>query len=405
MYKKKLFMLKVDFEKAFDSLSWSFLDSTMMQMGFSIKQRQWMRACLNLGYTSVLVNGSPTLKFKIERGLRQGDLLSLILFILSIEALNVVLTEAKNKNLFKGVKVGKDKVEVSHFQFANDALIIGEWSLMNIKNLSRILSCFHLASGLKVNFNKSKLFGLGVTNVDLHSFAMKIGCLSSTFPWVYFFSTFKAPKSIINKLECIRRKFFWGGSLDSSKIAWIAWDKVISPLNKGGLGVGSLWVSNLGLIAKWWWRFLNERDSLWCKVIHSIHGPHGGLLNASSIRCKSGPWYHIAKLKDDFQDYGIDLPSLFKKKIGNGESTSFWLDKWLGGPPLCHIFPRLFRLEVNKECLVCDRCPSVIPLNIAIGSSHENHTTAWFVPPHLGSIVDYIQRPNTQILPPGLHFN
>ncbi|GKE93497.1 hypothetical protein Tco_1574592 [Tanacetum coccineum] len=113
-----------------------------------------MRACLNLGYTSVLVNGSPTLKFKIERGLRQGDLLSLILFILSIEALNVVLTEAKNKNLFKGVKVGKDE----------DPLV---------------------ASGLKVNFNKSKLFGLGVTNVELHSFAMKIGCLPSTFPCTY----------------------------------------------------------------------------------------------------------------------------------------------------------------------------------------------------------------------------
>nr|GEU76869.1 cysteine-rich receptor-like protein kinase [Tanacetum cinerariifolium] len=104
MYKKKLFMLKVDFEKAFDSLSWPFLDSTMMQMGFSLKWRQWMRACLNSGYTSVLVNGSPTSKFKIERGLRQGDPLSPLLFILAFEALNVVLTEAKNKNLFKELK-------------------------------------------------------------------------------------------------------------------------------------------------------------------------------------------------------------------------------------------------------------------------------------------------------------
>ncbi|GKB01228.1 cysteine-rich receptor-like protein kinase [Tanacetum coccineum] len=109
MYNKKLFMLKVDFEKAFDSISWSFLDSTMMQMGFSFKWRQWMRACLNSGYTSVLVNGSPTPEFKIERSLRQGDPLSPLLFILAIEALNVILTEAKSKNLFKGVKVEKDK--------------------------------------------------------------------------------------------------------------------------------------------------------------------------------------------------------------------------------------------------------------------------------------------------------
>ena len=123
-------------------------------------------------------------------------------------------------------------------------------------------------------------------------------------------------------------------------------------------------------------------NSIWCKVIRSIHDPHGGLLNASSIRCKSGPWYHIAKLKDDLQDYGIDLPSLFKKKIGNGESTSFWLDKWLGGPPLFDIFSRLFRLEVIKDCRVCDRCPSIIPLNITTVPSPQNETTVSFIPCH-----------------------
>nr|GEX70510.1 reverse transcriptase domain, reverse transcriptase zinc-binding domain protein [Tanacetum cinerariifolium] len=48
------------------------------------------------------------------------------------------------------IDVGKDKVNVSHLQSADDALIIGEWSRTNIKNLSRILTCFDLASGLKV---------------------------------------------------------------------------------------------------------------------------------------------------------------------------------------------------------------------------------------------------------------
>ncbi|GKA96280.1 putative RNA-directed DNA polymerase, eukaryota, reverse transcriptase zinc-binding domain protein [Tanacetum coccineum] len=114
------------------------------------------------GYASILINGSPTKEFKIERGLRQGDPLSPFLFILAMEALNVAILKAQTLDIFRGAEVGIDKVPISHLQFADDALIIGEWSTFNVQNLSRILTCFHLASGLKVNFNKSKLFGLGV---------------------------------------------------------------------------------------------------------------------------------------------------------------------------------------------------------------------------------------------------
>ncbi|GKA50280.1 putative RNA-directed DNA polymerase, eukaryota, reverse transcriptase zinc-binding domain protein [Tanacetum coccineum] len=234
-----------------------------------------IRSCLDSAYASVLVNGSPTKEFKMERGLRQGDPLSPFLFILAIEALNVDILEATNRDLFHRVKVRKDKFHISHLHFADDALIMGEWSLMNALNLSRILTCFHLASGLKVNFSKSKLFRIGVSNVELYSIASSIGCLASHLPciyhgipiganmsrcinwkplvdkfqkrlskwkWksfsiggrvtliksvlnslgVYYFSNFKALKKIITKLESIRRKFFWGGNNDENKIAWVA---------------------------------------------------------------------------------------------------------------------------------------------------------------------------------------
>ncbi|GJZ87056.1 RNA-directed DNA polymerase, eukaryota, partial [Tanacetum coccineum] len=65
--KRKMFFLNVDFEKAFDSLDWSFLDSIMTQMGISIKWKNWISACLNSAYASVLVNRSPTSEFKIEK--------------------------------------------------------------------------------------------------------------------------------------------------------------------------------------------------------------------------------------------------------------------------------------------------------------------------------------------------
>ena len=147
----------------------------MAQMGFSNKWRGRINACLNSAFASVLVNGSPTKEFKLEKGLRQGDPLSPLLFILAVEALNVAILEAKDKKLFCGVEVGKDKINVSHLQFADDAIILGNWSLDNVKNMSRILICFHLAFGLKVNFNKSKIFGTGISNYDLNSLASLIG--------------------------------------------------------------------------------------------------------------------------------------------------------------------------------------------------------------------------------------
>ncbi|GJZ11817.1 putative RNA-directed DNA polymerase, eukaryota, reverse transcriptase zinc-binding domain protein [Tanacetum coccineum] len=185
MYKRKLFLLKVDFEKAFDTLSWSFLESVMCQTGFNLKWKGWILACLRSGYTSVLINGSPTREFKLERGLRQGDPLYPLLLILAVEALNASLLDARKKNLFRGVEVGIDKIHISHLQYADDALIMGEWSLSNAKNLSTILSCFHLASGLKVNFNKSIFHGVGVSHLELNYLALAIGCQPCNFPCIY----------------------------------------------------------------------------------------------------------------------------------------------------------------------------------------------------------------------------
>nr|GEY73789.1 reverse transcriptase domain, reverse transcriptase zinc-binding domain protein [Tanacetum cinerariifolium] len=154
-------------------------------MGFSLKWRNWINACLSFAFPSVLVNGSPTPEFKLEKGLRQGDPFSPLLFIIAVETLNVILIDAKSKHLFRCIDVGMDKVNVSHLKFADDALIIREWSKTNIKNLSRILTCFYLASGLKVNFNKSKIFGIGVSDPDLNSFASSIGCQPSHFSCTY----------------------------------------------------------------------------------------------------------------------------------------------------------------------------------------------------------------------------
>ena len=122
----------------------------------------WIRGYLQSTRLSVLVNGSPTKEFKMQKGVRQGDPLSPFLFILAMEGLNIAMKAAGDKSIFKGVKIPHSGTVISHLFYADDALFIGEWSEDNIKNLARVLRCFHVSSGLKVNFNKSRVFGIRV---------------------------------------------------------------------------------------------------------------------------------------------------------------------------------------------------------------------------------------------------
>ena len=124
--KKKVFIFKIDFDKAFDSLNWGFLDSVLEQMGFSMKRRRWIKGCLKTGIASVLVNGSATKEFVIRRGVRQGDPLAPFIFILSMETLSIKMREACDHHLFKVITLPKSGNILSHLIYLDDVMFIGE---------------------------------------------------------------------------------------------------------------------------------------------------------------------------------------------------------------------------------------------------------------------------------------
>ena len=126
---KELIMFKVDFEKAYDSVDLKYLDDVMMNMNFPTLWRKWILECVGTASTSVLVNGSPTEEFPIERGLRQGDPLSPFLFLFAAEGFNVLMKAVVEANLFHDYDVGSNGVVLlTHLQFADDTLIFGEKS-------------------------------------------------------------------------------------------------------------------------------------------------------------------------------------------------------------------------------------------------------------------------------------
>ncbi|GJQ92684.1 hypothetical protein Tco_0003823 [Tanacetum coccineum] len=116
-------------------------------------------------------------------------------------------------NIFEGIKVGSSGVDVSHFQFADDALIIGKWSHENTKNLCRILRCLELSSGLKVNFSKRKFFGLGASMAKTKtlSYGGRLTLWKSVLGslGIYFFWLFEAPKKGADDEEISKGGILW----------------------------------------------------------------------------------------------------------------------------------------------------------------------------------------------------
>ncbi|GJT22825.1 RNA-directed DNA polymerase, eukaryota [Tanacetum coccineum] len=101
--KRQTMIFKVDFEKAYDSVRWDYLDDVLHKFGFGSKWRHWIQNCLQSSKGSILVNGSPTREFQFRKGLKQGDPLSPFLFLLIMESLHLSFQNVVNEGLFKGV--------------------------------------------------------------------------------------------------------------------------------------------------------------------------------------------------------------------------------------------------------------------------------------------------------------
>ncbi|XP_071727954.1 uncharacterized protein [Rutidosis leptorrhynchoides] len=228
----------------------------------------WIISCLKSASISILVNGSSTHEFSLERGVRQGDPLSPFLFILATKR-------------------------------------------------------------LKVNYNKSNLYGVGVDCVEVDEMSNMFGCCGGSLPFIYLglpvggkmkkldswkpftvllLLVLNSPAMCAKKIgECKAFFFFWDGSGNNSKIAWVNWDETVLPFGKVGLNLGSLNCENLALIG--------------CTI----------------------------------DELGLPFRVSFFRVIGDGASTKFWEHIWLGNVPLKNRFSRLAYLDSDISVSVKER--------------------------------------------------
>jgi len=164
----------------------------------------------------VLVNAIPLEEFKPTRGLRQGDTLAPVLLIVVAEGLVGLVRQAMKANLISDLKIGRKEVELCILQFADDTLFLCEDSFTNVVTLKSILKGFELASGLKINFHKSKLVGINVHRNNLKCYTKTLNCAQMGIPFKYL------------GLEVggnPRKKKFWEPVLNKLKSRLNVWKK------------------------------------------------------------------------------------------------------------------------------------------------------------------------------------
>ncbi|XP_058106238.1 uncharacterized protein LOC131249446 [Magnolia sinica] len=283
-------------------------------MGFGARWSKWIDSCIRSAHFSVILNGSPKGFFKSSRGLRQGDPLSPLLFLLIGEALSKMLIRGHDQGILRGLSMPGLTHPLTHIQFVDDILKFSQPSPQYVNHLRTALHCFEAVSGLCINMGKSKLLGINVNTDTLLSSAIILGCQTQSFPTtfvglplaylsfggrltlikatlmnlpLYYMSLFECPVLVLNAIDKIRRDFLWFG--------------------------------------KWSWRLATEKEALWSSIIKGKYGssPGNWWTKDSSFYKASHIWKSILCAKGPvIQNCAFQL--------GNGSSIHFW-GRSLGG--------------------------------------------------------------------------
>lgn len=310
-------VIKIDLEKAYDRLEWSFIRNVLNAANFPSKLIQLIMSCVSSTSTSILFNGGTLNPFLPLRGIRQRDPLSPYLFILCMEVLGRIIEDKCSKKIWKPMKASISGPTFSHLFFANNLLLFTKADTINCTSVREALDKFCMISGQKINSTKSKVFfspnvdrdhrdalceilgfhstpnlgtylgfpmrHAGSSNQDLNfvldrvnqklagwkanllSFTGRIALIQASTSAIpsYVMQTTLLPTRILDSLDRLNKNFLWGSNGKRRKMHWVGWNKVTRPVVKGGIGLQTAKGRNLAYLAKLNWRLYTEKDALW----------------------------------------------------------------------------------------------------------------------------------------------
>ncbi|CAN1171980.1 LINE-1 retrotransposable element ORF2 protein [Linum perenne] len=345
-------VIKIDLIKAFDSVCWNTLLNVMTALGFPCKMVNWIRVCLETARFSVNINGGSCGFFNAMKGVRQGDPLSPLLFVIIMEVLHALLARVGDLMPFHP---RCKKLKIRHICFADDLLIFTNGSLQGISTIFQVLHSFYLLTGLKVNPSKTELFcfvsvprtiidqmvaisgfkegslpvkylGVPLITGSLKAIDCKVlidkitdrikswraKCLSyagrvQLIEYVlysmcyYWMNIFLLPKKIIKAVQQICAKFLWGTNEAGNANSKVAWDKLSCPKNEGGLGLKDLSSWNRASLARHIWELIAKGGSLWVAWVSYYRTRRRSLWECIPSHNYSWVWNKLLKTRNELR--------------------------------------------------------------------------------------------------------
>jgi exonuclease III len=315
--------IKIDLEKAYDRLEWSFIRLTLQFFKFPSDWIDLIMSCVSSTSLSVLVNGERLTEFAPSRGIRQGDPLSPYLFIMCMEYLAWLIQVEVESGNWIGVKPTRTGPAFTHLFFADDLVLFAKATSKSCQAINRALGRFCEISGQKVNLAKSNIFlpsrsnisrapllerelgfkisrsfgkYLGVPiitdgrNKQVYDFLVEkvrtklagwkartlsmagrctlINSITSAIP-THVMQCCLLPTSISKELDKLNRSFLWGDTVEKKKVHLLNWKTITQAKEDGGLGIKRSKSRNLALLASRAWKLQFSTSEEWAKLFKS----------------------------------------------------------------------------------------------------------------------------------------
>lgn len=328
--RKEIVILKLDFEKAFDKMEHQAILTIMKEKGFGERWRKWVQEILSSATSQVLLNGTPGKTVHCLRGVRQGDPLSPLMFVLAADFLQSLINKGKDMGLLHlpiQMEANKDFPVV---QYADDTLIIAEGDTRQLLFLKSVITTFSEATGLKVNYRKSMMLPVNMSEERLEFLARTFGCSKGTFPFTYlglplsiskplvqdylplinkcerrlgtissfmsqagrleltnavftalptyYMCSLELPKTVIKRIDVFRKHCLWRrNEVNAGKPPQAAWQMCCKTKEEGGLGIIDIGEQNKALLLKNLDKFFNSKEVPWVQMVWEKYYPEGKL--------------------------------------------------------------------------------------------------------------------------------
>ncbi|XP_019423006.1 PREDICTED: uncharacterized protein LOC109332480 [Lupinus angustifolius] len=364
--------IKLDIKKAFDTLDREFLLNTLHAFGFGQKFISFIRVILQSAKLSICVNGRNVGFFSCRRGVRQGDPLSPLLFCLAEEVLSRGIQHLVNDHKISTISGPNGLATPSHVLYADDVLIFCKGIKRELQCLQNLNRDYAHSSGQHINISKCKFYTGNVSARKIATLTSFLGFSAGSFPFNYLgvpifkgrpkrihlqpiadrildklgswkgkllsimgrvelvrsviqsmlmfsFQIYKWPSQIMGLVDNSIRNFIWSGDIRVRKLVTVAWHKVCSPLQEGGLGLRSIKLLNKAALLKLSWEMRSSKQE-WASFCRKRFG----CSNSPTERYyRSSIWPGI---KDNWALAGSNSIWL----VGDGNQVSFWKDNWMG---------------------------------------------------------------------------